>query len=276
RMTPATKCLKARFTSAWVGKTSTWSCSTFVTIAISGSSERKAWSYSSASITRKSPRPAYAFVPRSRSTAPQMSDGSRPPARRAAPARVATSPCPIRSPDPREPGADARRRTCPCRRCRRYGISSCTVAELAKLVRDRRRRIGTPRGSRGLRHAREAGRIVEEPGDLSDEPIGIELALADHDGRTALRDVLRVGHLVRLRRGGERNEDEWDAERERFRDGGAARPSDDEIRRRERGAHLLAKEPEHLIPLPKIGRQRLPLCRDLREMGVAGVMDHDR
>ena len=92
------------------------------------------------------------------------------------------------------------------------------MAELAKLVRDRCRRIGTPRGSRGLRHAREAGRIVEETGYLSDETICIELAFTDHDGRAALRYVLRVRRLMRLRRGGERNEDERDTERERFRD----------------------------------------------------------
>src|SRR5207302_7247055 len=125
-------------------------------------------------------------------------------------------------------------------------------------------------------HARESCRVVEQAGDLSDEAIGVELALADHHGRTTLGDVLGVGHLMRLRRRREWNEDERDTEGERLGNRGGARASDDEVRRRERRAHLLVKVSVDVIALTELGRQRLALRRDLREMGVAGVVDHCR
>src|SRR5438309_6455106 len=337
-----------------------------VTIAISGSSERNARSYSSASITMRSPRPAYAFVPRSRRTAPQMSDGSRPPARSAvhASAVVVLFPCVpatartrlprassrhassrfhtgmpaaraaatsgfaspyaldrtttsapatllasnavatvapsaaracARGHEPRSepltvsPRAISRRATAdmpmppiptmwnlvPFNLWRPVGFSSA-AAELAELARDGGRGVGTARGARGFRHASETGGIVEQARDLRDQTIGIELAFAYDDRGAALGDVLRVRHLMCLRRGGERNEDEGHAERERLRDRRRARTSNDEVGRCECGSHLLAQEPVDLIALSQIGLQRLAFRGDLGEVSVAGVVDHDR
>ena len=81
---------------------------------------------------------------------------------------------------------------------------------------------------------------------------------------------------MRLGGGRERNEDERHSERERLRDRGGARASDDDVCRRERRAHLFVEEPVHLVALAEVRRERLALGSDLREVRVAGVMDDRR
>ena len=75
------------------------------------------------------------------------------------------------------------------------------MPKLAELAGDVRRRVGPAGGACGLRHARETCGIVEQACNLRNETIGIELALANDDGRAALRDVLGIGRLMRLGRG---------------------------------------------------------------------------
>ena len=130
---------------------------------------------------------------------------------------------------------------------------------------------GRPSDAGRGRHRGVRRRVLEEAGRV-EQRRGIEGLVVDEPRRAGLDEARRVGPLVagRVRI---RHDDHRQAERGHLGQGRRAGPADDEVRRGQRGQHLVAQERVRPVAAADVGRQGLAAGQRRRVAVVAGDVD---